>query len=97
MVEKLKIGVMATLVEKPESEIKKVREFGLDSCQVCSWKPDIWTEEVGQRLIKAADRYEVEITTFWSGLAGPQVWNFTEGPETIGLVPPDIENNESKH
>ena len=29
----------------------------------------------------------VAITTFWAGYTGPRVWNFTEGPKTIGLVP----------
>jgi len=35
----------------------------------------------------AADENDIEITTLWTGLPGRYVWNFVEGPETIGLVP----------
>jgi len=30
----------------------------------------------------------IEITTVWAGWDGPCEWNFTDGPATIGLVPP---------
>ena len=29
----------------------------------------------------------MEITAFWCGWDGPKFWNFTEGPETLGIVP----------
>ncbi len=29
------------------------------------------------------------IATLWAGLPGPAVWNFVDGPVTIGLVPPE--------
>ena len=30
--------------------------------------------------------YNVNISTFWCGWKGPQVWNFYDGPLTLGLV-----------
>ena len=85
---KLEIGVMSSLGERPEEEIRKVAELGLSSCQVCSWNPDVWTDQVGERLLEAAAKHRVHVTTFWSGYPGPAVWNFVDGPATIGLVPP---------
>ena len=29
----------------------------------------------------------MRISTFWAGWSGPKVWNFTEGPVTLGLLP----------
>jgi len=85
----LDIGVLVPLVAEPEPEMQKVVDLGLRSCQVCSWNPDVWADETGERLVAAADERGVTITTFWSGYPGPAVWNFLEGPSTIGLVPPE--------
>ncbi len=86
---KLQIGVLVGLNEQPEHEIAKVTSLGLASCQVCSWNPAAWTDATGERLIAAAAKHKVNITTFWSGYPGPAAWNFIDGPRTIGLVPPE--------
>jgi len=82
---KLDIGVIVGIYAE---DMQKVVDLGLRSCQVCSWKVDEWTDERFERLLAAAKEKQIEITTFWSGYPGPEVWNFTEGPATIGLVPP---------
>ena len=86
---KLEIGVIVRLKAEPEPEIQKVADLGLRSCQVCSWDPNVWTEQAGERLLEAAGRLGVMISSFWSGYPGPKVWNFVDGPRTIGLVPPE--------
>ncbi len=83
----MRIGVMAGLSAEPEKEISRVREFGLASCQVVSWKPELFTPEIARALAGAAEKYGVEISTFWCGTPGSACWNFAEGPATIGLVP----------
>lgn len=83
---KLKLGVMVSVREDVEETIGKVRELGLPSCQV-GWPP-FGTLELGQKLSQAAEAAGVEITTLWAGLPGRAVWNFLQGPITIGLVPP---------
>ena len=35
----------------------------------------------------ASAKYGIEITALWAGWTGPAAWNFTEGPETLGIVP----------
>lgn len=84
---KLDIGVLVSLNNEPGKNIKRVSDFGLNSCQVCSWDPTVWTDENGEKLIAACKEYGVKISTFWAGYTGPAVWNFIEGPSTIGLVP----------
>jgi L-ribulose-5-phosphate 3-epimerase len=84
---KLEIGILVTLREKPEEEIAKVAGLGLRSCQICSWKASLWTDSVGRALVAACRRHKVKVSTFWAGYSGPAVWNFIDGPGTIGLVP----------
>ena len=83
----LEIGVLVRLTDTPEEEIRKVAEFGLRSCQVCTWDPALYTGAVGAALTAAAERHGVSVTTLWAGYPGPKVWDFIDGPKTIGLVP----------
>jgi sugar phosphate isomerase/epimerase len=84
---KLKLGVMVYAAEDPAEPINRVREVGLPTCQI-GWPP-FGTVEHGRRVRAAADAAGVEITTLWAGLPGRTVWNFLQGPITIGLVPPE--------
>ncbi|MFW6133562.1 MAG: sugar phosphate isomerase/epimerase family protein [Planctomycetota bacterium] len=84
----LEIGVLVPLTEQPDDEIRKVAELGLRSCQVCSWDTGMMTDAVGEALLKALRDHDVRVSTFWAGYSGPEVWDFIEGPATIGLVPP---------
>ncbi len=83
----IKLGVIVSLREGPEEALRKVRDLGFPTCQVQTWREEMLTEEVAARTKVAAAENGVEITTFWAGLPGRTVWNFTEGPLTIGLVP----------
>jgi sugar phosphate isomerase/epimerase len=85
--ERLKLGVIASLPAGPEGELGKTHDLGLPTCQVTCWDPDLFTDEIAARLVASSERYGVEVTTIWTGGPGPAVWNFIEGPATIGLVP----------
>jgi sugar phosphate isomerase/epimerase len=78
---------MAPLSKGPEEELRKAHELGLTACQAVCWQRDLFNPEMAQRLRTAAAQYEIEVTTIWTGLPGPAVWNFIAGPTTIGLVP----------
>ena len=84
---KLDIGVLVGLNAEPEAAIQRVADLGLNSCQVCSWDPDVWTDDAGEKLTAVCNRLGIRVSTFWAGYTGPSVWNFIEGPTTIGLVP----------
>lgn len=85
---KLKLGVMASLPKGPEEELKNAHDLGLPTCQAVCWDRSLFNDEMAKRLVAASKAYDVEVTTVWVGLPGPSRWNFTEGPVTIGLVPP---------
>jgi len=84
---KLDIGVLVGLVAEPDDEIRRVADFGLGSCQIVTWKPELYTDAVGEALLASAGRHGVKISTLWAGYPGKMIWNFLQGPATIGLVP----------
>ncbi len=85
----MKIGVCVnfTEIEKIPEQFRVLREQGFDNCQMLSWVPATWTDENAQKILDYQKEYGVEISAFWCGWEGPQVWNFYEGQETLGLVP----------
>jgi sugar phosphate isomerase/epimerase len=85
----LQLGVIMSLREQPEEEIAKVAELGLPTCQLACWEPELFTDAVARRLVAAQSKYSVEVSSLWAGYPGPAEWNFTRGPATIGLVPPE--------
>jgi sugar phosphate isomerase/epimerase len=86
---KLKLGVIMGLHKEPEAELRKVADLGLPTCQLASWDPALYTDELADRVRRAGADIGVEITTLWAGYPGPAVWNFIDGPTTIGFVPPE--------
>ncbi|MGI5868019.1 MAG: sugar phosphate isomerase/epimerase family protein [Kiritimatiellia bacterium] len=83
------IGVMSGL--KPDgSSIDVVSDFGLSCCQVVSWTPAHCKPEYARATRQRAADNGVRITAFWAGVPGPAHWNFTHGPITLGLVPPEF-------
>src|SRR5262245_15568348 len=84
----MKLGVMASLERGAEAALQRVHELGLPTCQVSCWDPVRYTADTAQELVQASRRFGVEITTLWAGYTGARIWNFVEGPATIGLVPP---------
>ncbi|MGC9399975.1 MAG: sugar phosphate isomerase/epimerase family protein [Anaerolineae bacterium] len=84
----LKLGVIARLEKGADEEFKKARDLGLPTCQLVCWDETLFTPQVADEVVAASERHDVEVTTVWVGYPGPAVWNFIEGPTTIGLVPP---------
>lgn len=84
---KLKLGVIVGLSENAEEAIEKVHDLALPTCQLACWAPQHYTKDNIRIVKKACARHRVEISSIWAGYPGPMVWNFLEGPNTIGLPP----------
>lgn len=84
----MRLGVVNQLTARPEQSFEKIAEMGFATCQLIGWQPQLFTDEVAKATVAAASAAGVEITAFWCGWPGPAVWNFLEGPLTLGLVPP---------
>ena len=82
----MKIGVLMTL-EEAKNRIALAAEMGIHSCQLCSWDLSKHTDEMAEEILGLLAKYDMEVSTFWAGWSGPQAWNFTEGPLTLGLLP----------
>lgn len=83
----MKLGVLVIFKEDIENEIKKVHDFGFESCQLSAWNEALFTDEYAEKINDATKKYGVTISTFWCGWAGPGVWDFYDGPHTLGLIP----------
>lgn len=84
----MKIGVLiARYGEDLEQKFAHAKELGFTSCQISSWDMERYTDEYAERIVNATKKYGVEISSLWCGWSGPRVWNFYQGPKTLGLVP----------
>ena len=86
----MKIGVCVYLGGRGDLA-KKLEDLvaqGFDNCQLLSWNPADWTKENAKTIRALTKRHGITISAFWCGWEGPSVWNFYEGPQTLGLVPP---------
>lgn len=86
----MKIGVLVVVNDTEiEQKFKRVSDFGIKSCQITCWNNKILNEDLAARINAACEKYGITISTVWVGWSGPTAWNFTEGPITLGLVPPE--------
>lgn len=84
---KNKIGVIYQLKEALENGIKNLIELDINCVQLQCFSPELLTQENAKKVKKIMLDSGIEISSFWAGWTGPNVWNLTEGPETLGLVP----------
>ena len=71
-----------------DKEFSKFQELGLNCCQLSVWDVEnMFTPEKAEEAKAASAKYGIEITALWAGWTGPAAWNFTQGPDTLGIVP----------
>lgn len=85
----MEIGVVVRFDAKEalEEQFANLQKYGFASCQLCSWVPEVWTDENAAYILSLTEKYGVRINSFWCGWEGPRVWNFYDGHLTLGLVP----------
>lgn len=77
------LGVITT-ANNPEEDLKVVSDLGFSTCQLYI---DDFSSELARRLSMSLKKYQLTPDTLICMGPGNYVWNFIEGPETIGLVP----------
>jgi L-ribulose-5-phosphate 3-epimerase len=80
----LRLGIIIDIGNDPDAALVKVRALGLPTCQV--YVDNLEPEQVG-RMCSALEKYSMEATALVVGGPGKEVWDFYQGPLTIGLVP----------
>lgn len=82
----MELGVIIQLYNFEEG-FKKLNELGFTTCQLNSFDVSVMTKETADKVIEASKRYGIRVSALWCGWSGPHVWDFYEGPHTLGLVP----------
>ena len=83
----MKIGTLVHLTSNVEEVFAPVKDLGLDNCQLGCWNLNLMTDEMADKIKTVTEKYGITITAFWCGWSGPSVWDFFEGPHTLGIVP----------
>ena len=95
----MKIGVCIGIDDLADFE-KQIAEFpkeGFTTCQLLAWNPKIRTPENAEKIKKLLAEYNVTSSAYWAGWEGPGVWDFYDGPKTLGLVPPEYREMRVKN
>jgi L-ribulose-5-phosphate 3-epimerase len=80
---KMLTGVISS-ADNPEEQLKFVKELGFPTCQLSVEK---YSSPLAKRVSDTLKKYSLLPTSLICMGPGNYVWNFTEGPSTIGLVP----------
>ena len=85
-----KIGALIVIKKDKDvfEQMKTLGSIGCECCQLSMWDISMYTDEVAENILAASKEYGIELSTLWAGWSGPSRWNFTEGPSTLGIVPP---------
>jgi L-ribulose-5-phosphate 3-epimerase len=83
------VGLLIVPFGAPEEHFRRVRELGFDNCFLSlDSYIDGFTPAVVSQFRDLIAKYNLTVTTVEVVGPGKREWNFTEGPSTIGLVPP---------
>jgi len=80
----MRLGIILGVPKQPDAAIKRVHDLGFPTCQVSVQDPG---DEAAANLRAALSKYGVEATSAVATGPGKEIYNFYQGPLTIGLVP----------
>ncbi len=81
---KMRLGVVIGVGKDPDAAIKRVHDLGFPTCQIGVGTLD---DAMAARVRDALQKYSVEATSIIAGGPGPEIYDFYQGPQTIGVVP----------
>lgn len=83
------VGLLVSPFGAPEATIRRVHDLGFTNCFLSlDGYINSFTPAAASQLHDLLARYEVTATTVEVVGPPPLIWNFLQGPSTIGLVPP---------
>jgi sugar phosphate isomerase/epimerase len=91
---KMRLGVVTGISADPDADIKHVHDLGFPTCQVSTGAVD---SAAALKLRAALDKYGVEATSAIGSGPGRDVYDFYQGPLTIGLLPRETRAARIEH
>ena len=79
------IGVIQYDMSNIDKSFKELHEQGFGSCEL-NYQQSAFTPAFAEQVKSASKKHDIKVTTV-VGVPGHSVWNFRQGPATIGLVP----------
>jgi len=86
----LDIGVIIPLESLLKNGVQELKDLGLNTCQINGWNCEYFTEENAEKIKTMVDEHNIKISSLWVGWPGPAIWDFIDGPSTLGLVPKEF-------
>ena len=80
----MRLGLIVGMGNNPDAALQKVHDLGIPSCQVST---EDFSDHMLEGIRAAVKKFNLEVTALNTGGPGPAVYDFYQGPETIGLVP----------
>jgi len=80
----MRLGLIVNAEQDPDAALKRVHAAGLPTAQISL---ETFTPERFEKVRRAIDQYGIEITALNSSGPKPLVYDFYQGPQTIGIVP----------
>ncbi|OPZ25937.1 MAG: Xylose isomerase-like TIM barrel [Lentisphaerae bacterium ADurb.BinA184] len=84
----MEVGVLSSPRQGEGNTFEMIAKYGVRTTQLCNWNAALWTREYAAKIRQDSKDSGVELAAVWAGYSGPAVWNFIDGPVTLGLVPP---------
>jgi sugar phosphate isomerase/epimerase len=80
----MRMGLIVGMGNNPDAALQKVHDLGIPSCQVST---EDFSDQMLRGIREGVKKFNLEVTALNTGGPGPAVYDFYQGPETIGLVP----------
>jgi len=90
----IRLGLYVSAGTEPAAALKKVQDLGLPTCQLACQD---YSPEMLQLVKQAMSASPVEVTSLGSSGPGKTVWDFYQGPATIGIVPRETRRARVDH
>ncbi|MGH9437650.1 MAG: sugar phosphate isomerase/epimerase family protein [Terriglobia bacterium] len=78
------LGVITGIGNDPDAAMAKVHSLEMPTCQIDASHLD---DNLIQQLLTATEKYGITITALGTDGPGPYIYNFYDGPLTLGIIP----------
>ena len=89
-----RLGLYVVLRDDPATAIAQARSLGFSEVEIYN---DNFAPAFADRLAAALEKHRVAPVSLFSMGPGPMVWNFIDGPRTVGLVPREHRRARVRH